>query len=295
MTIDSLPANLAAPSATIAQTTEVSATDGAQILTDEQGQLTAFAAIFKQLSQIVSPEASAVQTTPQNAPTLPDLPAIPPAAIAKEQLPPQAAIKHAESLPANFSLAEEPVEVEKESVTDEKPEKQSDSKCDCPEIQFALPTQPLDIQLPNESQGQPEQPVVQDDAPKAKPIRPEKISLRKAAESDDAPRNTPQKSDPKIESIQIPQELSDDAPQTPKEIPPAPDHPKLDAPKTEFTLPQAHTLQKQIDPPAPLPPTAPEQSFIQNNHPQILTTIHGQLLPNGGSLSLPAIDTQLQP
>ena len=275
MTIDSLPAIPAASSANVAQTTAVQATDGAQIHTDEQAGLTAFAAIFQQLSQAVATEAPAAQATVPDAPTLPTAPidAAPPA---QPQRP-----SPTSPLLLNLQLlddgAAEPEVEDEELPLGEKPQKLAESKCDSTQLPVPLPTQPLDIQLPSDSQ---EPPAIQENAPKTKPIQP-----RKTIPNDEpAPRET-KKSEPKIESIQIPQEIADDSPPPSKETAPSVDHPKLEAPKSEFTLPQPHLAQNEIDAPAS-PPLPAEQSFIQSNHPKIITAIHGELLPNGGSMHI---------
>jgi flagellar hook-length control protein FliK len=279
MKIESLPANSAASSATLAQPTAILPTDGSPIQTDGEAKLSAFAAIFQQLSQAPSTQTPPAQTPPSNPPTLPSLPAIPPATLPDDALP-EVAAKHTSPnspLPSDIELPEEPT-----PDPEEKPQKQPAPKCDSADIPAPLPTQPLDIKLPSPSQ---DQPIVQDAAPKSKPIRPEKISLPKLKESDESAPKEDKKPDPNIASIQIPQELTDDTPPPAQDTAPAPDRPKLDTPKPEFTLPQLHLAPKEFDPPAAAPPP-PDQSFIQSNHPQILTAIHGQLLPNGGSMHI---------
>src|SRR5205814_3575211 len=130
MTIDSLPANVAAASANVAQANSKSATDAAPIATDAtegcDPQLGAFQAIFQQLSQQISTEKPAAQpqatqqvdapelpTAPSapNLPNLPNLPDLPPPAMVNQQV--------AAELPVNESPKTKPIDVKQENLPSE--------------------------------------------------------------------------------------------------------------------------------------------------------------------------------
>ena len=64
---------------------------------------------------------------------------------------------------------------------------------------------------------------------------------------------------------------------------PVPATPQLSAEQTSAVA-QAEAIQPAA--PAPAAPTAPAAQFASDNYPQIVSGVHGQLLPNGGTMQL---------
>ena len=344
MTIDSLPANVAAASANVAQANSKSATDAAPIATDAtegcDPQLGAFQAIFQQLSQQNSTEKPAAQpqatqqvdapelpTAPSapNLPNLPNLADLPPPAMVNQQV--------AAELPVNESQKTKPIDVKQENLpcealpaqpapakairnlpvilkigtnapqmdepapdesseaknTQEKPPKNAAIKCDPAVSQPPVPMQSVAIanSTPSQDVEQP-QPVISESNGKRKTVGAEKISLPKVKEPDDVPDKEIQarKAEAQVQPVELAQQMPQEMPVSAKDDPATPQEKQIAPARLEFTLPQPHVLQKEIEQPAPPPPLPPEQAFIQANHPQIVSTIHGELLPNGGSMHI---------
>jgi len=180
----------------------------------------------------------------------------------------------------NGELPDEPVsDVEESDYLDlkEKPQKPISIKCDSVTLPPPLPTQPLEI--PKATPEEETQPAVQKSHSKPKLFQPD------TQETNESPAPETNRSRIPIDPVQIPQQVTEEISIATKDES-VPTHTKPDSPKLEFSLPQPHLAQKEIDQPAPLPPLPPDQSFVQSNHPKILTAIHGQLLPNGGSMHI---------
>jgi len=283
MTIDTAKANSAPTSANIAQATGISATDGAQIQTDEErGGVADFAAIFEQLSQGIVSQETPQQPEATEAPKLPKVLNLPPAPPASNH------IDHP-ALLSNLQVIDDPAADAEVENTDpeQKPSKPAAIKSDAVNLAVAVPPQPLEISNSTPPPNEPEpQPVIPASTPQRKPLSVDKMTLPKVKEADEAIANTIKPRDPhgESESPEIPQELPQDIPVSSKDDPAPTQQKKIDPPKLEFTLPQPHITQKELEPPAA--PPAPEQSFIQSNHPQIISTIRGHLIPNGGSMHI---------
>ncbi|HEV8377225.1 MAG TPA: flagellar hook-length control protein FliK [Tepidisphaeraceae bacterium] len=256
-------------------------------------------------------------------PNLPDLPDVPPPAIATEQLatglpvkevqppapdlnpdhaaedvaPEEIAIQRVatppiSTLPANVQVLDEPVaDVAPEPAgAEEKPEKHTPAKCDSQFIPPQAPLQPVAVATdpPPPQQIEDSAPVIPESTGKRRPAQPEKATLPKLKEVDEAPLKEiqPRKAEADTQPVQMPDQVPGEIVVSAKDDSAAPGRHRLEPAKLEFTLPQPHIAQKEIEQPAPPPPLPPDQAFIQSNHPKIITAIHGELLPNGGSMHI---------
>jgi flagellar hook-length control protein FliK len=78
------------------------------------------------------------------------------------------------------------------------------------------------------------------------------------------------------------------APALEKAATPAPASPTVVVEAPASSVPQAVARPAAVEPTAPLPqpPVASEARFAQSNHAGIVTSIRGQLLPNGGTMQI---------
>jgi len=260
-----------------------------------------------------------------NLPTLPNLSDAPPAAIVNQQiaselpvkdlpgakaadlagknLPPESTpidavpAKPLPNLPANLKIdAQTPEvgetaseEVPEAKQDEEKPQKIAQVNCNSAAGLPSIPMQPIEIAKSSQPEdSERPQPVIQESNGKRKTVHVEKRALPKVKELDEVPGKEiqPRKTETDGESTPISQQLPEDIPVAIKDDSAATQQKKIDSPKLEFTLPHPHLAPKELDQPAPPPPLPPEQAFIQANHPAIVSTIHGELLPNGGSMHI---------
>ena len=256
-------------------------------------------------------------------PNLPSLPDVPPPAIATEQRASELPVKEVQlpapdlnladvakdvapdeiptqkvtaqpisNLPTNVQLTEEPIADAKPEPADEeeKPEKHTSAKCDSQFIPPQPPIQPTAVatNTPPEQQIEDSAPVIPESNGKRRPAQLEKPTLPKPKEIDEAPLKEiqPRKAEAETQPVQMPEQVPEEVPLSSNDDSAAPERHRVEPAKLEFTLPQPHIAQKEIEqPPAP-PPIPPEQAFIESNHPKIISTIHGELLPNGGSMHI---------
>ena len=250
----------------------------------------------------VANQQVAAEVTAKELPQTPQTPQAKPikavgTAVASQQSPvPPTVAKAVPNVPANLNIDAKPPEVD-ESAQDvkphdteapQKPQKQTATKCDAAVPPPPIPAQPVEVAKAVETQDvQEAQPVMTESSAKRRPAQIEKITLPKVKEVDEGPPKEvqPRKIETDIQQVEIPEQMPEGIPVSAKDES-APQEKRIEPAKLEFTLPQPHVLQKEIDQPAPPPPLPPEQAFIAANHPKIVTAIHGELLPNGGSMHI---------
>jgi hypothetical protein len=186
-------------------------------------------------------------------------------AIAMPEATPSAEMINVPTLPDQPVLLSDVQETEIEEVDAEEKPKESITGFDAVTLPPPFPTQPVET-------------------PKST-YEPESQLINPAAGQGDFPEK-PKQRETKMEALQIPKQVSEEIPVPDKDDSAPPTHPKAEQAKIEFILPQPHLVQNEIEAPTPRPSLPPEQAFIQFNHPKILTAMHSELLPNGGSMHI---------
>ncbi|HEV8604142.1 MAG TPA: flagellar hook-length control protein FliK [Tepidisphaeraceae bacterium] len=185
----------------------------------------------------------------------------------------------------------EPVE-EPKPEHEEKAEKRVEAKCDEAILPAPTPAQMVMTEARPEvaaEEVEDSPPAVAESNGNRRPAQAGTLNLPKAKETDEEvslKQIPPQKAETETEPVEVVGQSLEEMPVAVKEEATTAERHKAEPQKVEFSLPQPHVAQKEIDRPEMSPPVAAEQAFVEANHPKIAMAIHGELLPDGGSVHI---------